>query len=244
VSLDASFKSMKRAMFSPAMISLLCLLVMSEAVAQQANNITDPVFGTDPLLINGKYYTFFLPSNTDGNQYFISPQYETGSATVRGINYTGLLINYDIYNQQLILNYENTTGARNLITLSDAWLEEFSFRGFDFELISIQDSVKKIFQVLGAGPVRILYYWKKDLVLDSFHGAKNHTFSRAEREMNIMTGTQILKYSNTKSFCSAFDPERGTSIKEYLKRNHVNVKKATDAIMTEVINYCNFLYIK
>jgi hypothetical protein len=154
------------------------------------------------------------------------------------------LLNYDIYNQQLILNYKNNIGANNLLTLSDAWLEKFSFRGYDFELISTKDSLKKIFQVLGTGQNRILYYWTKDLALDSFHGARNHTFSTAEREMNILTGTQVFKYWNNKSFYSAFDPEKRAVIKEYLHRSHVNVKKATDRKMTEVINYCNSLYIK
>jgi hypothetical protein len=214
------------------------------AVAQQSSNKTDPVYGTDPLLINGKYYTFFPPSNTQGNQYFAGLQFETGSATIRGVTYTGLLLNYDLYNQQLILNYKNNIGADNLLTISDAWLEKFSFRGKDFELISIQDSLKKILQVLGTGHNRILYYWTKDLALDSFHGATNHTFSRAEREMSILTGTQVFKYRNNKSFYSAFDPEKRTVIKEYLHRNHVKVKKAIDPTMTEVISYCNSLYIK
>jgi hypothetical protein len=219
-------------------------LTIAGAVAQQANNITDPVYGTDPLLINGKYYTFFLPSNTDGNQYFTDPRFDTGSVTIRGVTYTGLLLNYDIYNQHLILNYKNNIGAHNLITLSDAWLEKFNFRGFDFELISIQDSLKRIFQVLGTGQNRILYYWTKALSLDGFHGAINHTFSRAKREMNILIGTQIFKYLNNKSFCSAFEPEKRPVIKEYLQRNHVKVKKALDPTMTEVINYCNSLYLK
>ncbi len=230
---------MKMALFSPVIQSLLFLLSVAGGNAQPTNNITDPVYGTDPLLINGKFYTFFLPSNTDGNQYFISTEFDTGTATIRGVTYTGLMLNYDIYNQQLILNYENNIGAHNLITLSDAWLEKFSFRGYDFELISTQDLLKKIFQVLGSGQIRILYYWTKDLSLDSFHGARNHTFSMAKREMNIMSGTQIFKYMNNKGFISAFKPGERTVIKEYLQRNHVKVKKASGLTMTEVINYCN-----
>ncbi len=29
----------------------------------------DDVYGSDPLLYNGRYYTFFPPPNTGGNQY-------------------------------------------------------------------------------------------------------------------------------------------------------------------------------
>ena len=42
------------------------------------------------------------------------------------------MLNYDIYNQQLILKYKNNIGAANLIIISDAWLESFSFKGHKF----------------------------------------------------------------------------------------------------------------
>jgi hypothetical protein len=220
---------------------ILLLANPSVVAAQQSGIITDQIYGSDPLLINGKYYTFFPPLNTGGNQFFADPQFETGSVTIRGLTYADLLLNYDIYNQQLILKYKNITGAASLIILSDAWLEKFSIKGIDFEMIPIQDTVKRIFQVLGTGANRILYYWKKDLELDSFHGARNHIFSDARKEMNILTGNQIVKYWNNKSFYSIFVIEKSLAVKEYLHRRKINVKRAIDQTMTELIYYCNSL---
>jgi hypothetical protein len=231
--------------FKSRITSLFFLLITASNIsAQQTSNIIDLVYGSDPLLINGKYYTFFPPLNTKGDQYFFSPHFEIGLATIRGITYTGLLLNYDIYNQQLILKYKNNIGADNLIIVSDAWLEKFSFKGIDFEMISMQDTLKQICQVLGTSANRILYYWDKDLNLDSFYGARNHEFSRARKEMSILTGKQIVSYWNNKSFCSVFGPERRTAVKEYLRRHNINVKKSIDQTMTELITYCNSLCAK
>ena len=142
-------------------ISLLLLFNLSGISAQQSSIGVDDVYGSDPLVIQWKTLYFFPPSNTGGNQYFSGPRFETGSATIRSVTYNGLALNYDIYNQKLILEYKNNLGATSLIIISDAWLETFSFKGLNFELISSQDTLKRIYQVLGTGPDRILYYWKK-----------------------------------------------------------------------------------
>jgi hypothetical protein len=103
-----------------AIIYLFLFISISEVVAQQNKICTSEVYGSDPLLYNGRVYRFFTPLNTLGNQFFADPQFETGSVTIRGVTYTTLNINYDIYNQQLILEYKNNFGAKNLIIISDA----------------------------------------------------------------------------------------------------------------------------
>ena len=226
------------------LISFFLLLNLSGISAQQSSISIDDVYGSDPLLFNGRHYNFFLPLYTGGNQYFSGPQFEIGSATIRNVTYNELKLNYDIYNQQLILEYNNNLGAASLIIISDAWLESFSFKGLNFEIISSQDTLKRIYQVLGEGPNRILYYWEKKLNLESFQGSKNHNFSSARKEMNVYTGNQILKYRNNKIFYSLFGSDKRIAIKDYLHKNHINVKKATDQTMTELILFCNTFYTK
>jgi hypothetical protein len=225
-------------------ISLLFIFNLSCISGQQFKAGVDPVYGFDPTLYNGREYAFFPPFNTGGNQYFYGNGFETGSATIRNVTYNSLSLNYDIYNQQLILKYKNSLDVPTLIILSDAWLESFSIKGLNFEIISLQDTLKRIYQVLGVGPNRILYYWGKKLKLDSNEGSKNYFFSDAKKEMNVYSENRILRYWNNKTFCSLFMPEKKIALKEYLRKNKINVKKATDRIMTDLILYCNTLYKK
>jgi hypothetical protein len=218
------------------------VFTVPEIVAQQSGNSIDEFYGSDPLLYNGKFYTFRPPLDTRGHQYFKDLKFETGSVKIRGITYSDLLLNYDIYNQQLILKYKFSSGAINLIIISDAWLEKFGFGEYNFEIVSTPGNPKQIFQVLGTGAYRILYSWNINLHLDNTYGAKNFAFTGIKREMNIFTGNQILKYSNNKSFYTLFDPEKRTSVKEYLRKNKINVKKATDQTMAELIDFCNTLF--
>lgn len=227
-------------------ITFLFFLVIhaSGVVAQQPALTVDEVFGSDPLLYNGRYYTFYTPFNTGGNQYHTGTQFEIGSATIRGVKYSDLLLNFDIYNQEVILKYKLRTGATNLIIVSDAWVEAFSLNNIDFEIVTTTDTVKKIFQVIGNGPDRILYYWRKSLNLDSFYGASNYTFSEAKREMYILIDNKILKYTNNKSFYKLFDTEKRVNVKDFMRNNNIRVKKAPDQSMRELIDYCNTLSAK
>jgi hypothetical protein len=225
-------------------ISLLFIFKLSCISAQQFRTGVDDVYGFDPSLYNGREYAFFPPLNTGGNQYFSGTGFESGSAKIRGVTYNALILNYDIYNQQLILKYKNSLDVPTLIIISDAWLESFSIKGLNFEIISSQDTLKRIYQVLGSGPNRILYYWQKKLKLNSNEGSKNYFFSDAKKEMNVYSDNRILRYWSNKTFCSLFTTENKIALKEYLRKNKINVKKASDIIMTELILYCNTLYKK
>lgn len=208
---------------------------------QQNTEISDDIFGSDPLLFNGRYYTFSPPLNTGGNQFLQDTNFEEGSVTIRGVKYNGLMLNYDVYNQQLVLKYSTREDAVNFIVLSDAWLESFTVGGLQFENIALPDSTKQTFQVIGSGPDRILYSWEKKLSLDNFVGAKNHVFSEARKQMFLLSNSRILSFSNNKSFSSLFNELRSDVIK-YIRGEKINVKRAPDKIMYQLINYCNSIH--
>lgn len=218
---------------------LLFLFIITAADAQQKFNIVDSLYGADPLLVNGRYYSFFPPPKTDGNQYLADSRFEQGSLTIRGETFSNLMLNYDIYNQHLLLAFRNNAGADNLIIISDAWLEKFSIRGKDFELISFQDTVKRIMQVIGSGPDRIGYLWKKNLEPDSFHSARYYSFSLPKKEMLYLFGDQIIRFSNNRTFYAALDDRKRKAVREYLEMHRINVRKAADRTMADVMDFCN-----
>ena len=219
----------------------LWLIFISKVLSAQELISNAEIQNSDPLLYNGKFYTFHPPLASEGNQFFSDRKFINGTIKLRGVVYTNQMINYDIYNQQLILRYEQSTTGVNQIISSEAWLESFNINETSFEIFSSQDSAKKIFQVIGRGSYRILYYWKKDLELDGFHGSTTFVFSKPEKEMSLYSKGGILKYRNNKSFYSLFEPDKNLLVKSYLRNHKLNVKKADDKSMSELISYCNNL---
>jgi hypothetical protein len=220
-------------------IILLFLFPVSETPAQIIRNGNDDVYGFDPMLYNGRYYTFFSPLNARGNQYLNDREFESGTVTLRGVTYTDILLNYDILNQQLLMEYSDAPGISQVIILSDAWIEKFSINERNFAIIQVSENEKRIFQEIGTGQARILYFWKKYMHLESIVGGMRMTFSKPSREMNLFTEGKIVRYRDNKSFISLFMPENKEKLRGYFRNNRINVKKASDKIMEELINYCN-----
>ncbi len=208
--------------------------------AQITEKNPDHVYGYDPLLYNGMAYYYYAPPRTTGTQYLFTKFDTEGAVTLRGITYTHLALNYDIFNQQLVLKYINSIGSPTLIQVSFAWLETFEIEGFHFEIIASADSTKEIYQVLGAGSSKILYFQNKKLLIENFKSTDRY-FSRIQRLMYVYNGAGKIRYKNNRTFVAAFASAQRDLIRKYIRKHDLIVQKATDLQMTELINYCNTL---
>ncbi len=150
------FMLVKRSRLKGIMCSLLLIILFSISgtlISQNAVKVLDRVYGLDQTLYNGKKYNYSVPSSTKGHQYLISPDYIAGSVTLRGKCYQDINLNYDIFNQQLLLQYEDEKGVLNIIEVSKAWLKSFRRGNLNFEFLSLEKE-PRFYQVLGEGQVR------------------------------------------------------------------------------------------
>jgi hypothetical protein len=206
--------------------------VMSQDVAQ----VLDHVYGLDPLLYNGKKYSYFLPPGTGGNQFVFSPDFFPGEVTIKGERFKGINLNYDIYNQQLLLQYTNETGTSDIIEISKAWLESFRLGDMEFKYLTFSDG-PRYYQVIGNGPVYILFYWRKDLKLDVSYSGGHHTFTPPIRNQYVLINNDLHPFRNKRSLIAIFDPGLKQQIRNYIHHNKIKLKKASDKKMAELINY-------
>jgi len=219
----------------PSLI-IFFLFISATSISQDEAAVLDRAYGMDQTLYNGKKYDFRLPYGTKGNQYLFSPDFMDGSVTLKGKCYRDLTLNYDIYNQQLLLMYTDEAGARNIIEVSKAWLTKFSLGNMDFEFLDLEQK-PQLYQVLGEGPVRILYYWRKNMDLDIAIGSNNYIFNRPIRDSYVFIDGNLKPYKSKRSLIGRFDPVHRQEIKRYLRKHKVNLKKSPDKIIAEMITF-------
>lgn len=211
------------------------ILFFLSVQAIQAQEISE----TDPVLYNGKIYTFHLHPETRGHQYLVNQQFTEGWLKIRDFLYVGQDINYDVFNQHLILKYLGSGNVSRQIIVSDAWLQAFSYGGLNFELAGPD---RRIFQTLGKKPCRILIHWTKTLDLSREYGARNYVFSKPKKELFLALNDTLLPLSGNKSFISAFRSVAGDSsvdqIRSYLKNNRLNIRKSDNNTLEELLAYC------
>lgn len=223
-----------------SLLLFLLFFIQEGIFSQDVSRISDRIYGPDPLLFNGKKYTYFMPAGTGGNPFFRSSEFSTGEITIRGEVFSGLLINYDIFNQKLLLQYRSEAGTPEIIEVSEAWLQKFSLGRIHFLYLD-GDELSGIFQVLGEGRYRILYRWRKTLRLSNSAGAAGYSFSAPIKERYVLADGQISPFGSKSKFVDFFPPEKRNDIRKYLQSGGLNVKKASDEVMTLLMNYINNL---
>lgn len=217
---------------------LLLLLSGSYAAAQQTVDSLDAKYGLDPVLFNGKRYGYYPHAETVGSQFFPTADFQTGSIEVRGILYTNQQLNFDAYNQQLILQYRTDLDAKELLIVSEAWLNSFSIGKLHFALLPLTDTTRRICQVIDAQGLSVAYAWRKDLILDTQYGATNHVFAKPVKESYVGKDNEYARFRNNKSFIRCFEKTKQPLIKKFMRKNHYNVKRIDDDDMLHLLMYC------
>lgn len=217
---------------------LILILTPGIIFSQDAVSLFDQTYGPDPLLYNGRKYTYYLPSGTQGHQFLYSSEFKVGTVRISGKTFGNILLNYDIYNQQLVMKINDPTGAESIIELSKAWLEAFHIENKDFILFG-KDDDKRFYQVLGKGPAYILYYFSKNIRLDATYGTTQYAFKPPDKSMYLLCDNDLIPFRNNKSFINAWDENQQIELKKYLKKNKINVKKANDKAMLDMIGLMN-----
>lgn len=211
-----------------------CLSAVAISQGVERNSIQ--VYGLDQTLYNGKRYNFTAPAGTTGNPFLNSPLFTVGKVKIKEKIYGNINLNYDIYNQQLLLQYSDGKRFLNIIEVSKAWLQSFSLGNRNFELLLLEQE-PRFYQVIGEGPIKILYYWRKTLELNNVVGATNFVFSKALRDSYLLKDGQIKPFKSKKNLVQIFPQWQQPLIKNYLRKNKINLKKASDPIMSALITY-------
>lgn len=227
-----------RSFFTLLIFSLMTGLILPEVSGQGSYTQADELYGLDQALCSGKKYVYESPAGSKGDQYLVSAAYFKGSATIRGKRYEGVFLNYDIFNQLLLMRYVDEMGTLFVIEVSKAWLEGFRLDSMQFE---VRGPDRQIFQIIGDGPVKVRYKYHKNLDLEGNIGNLFFKFSRPFRESEVERGETALPFHSNRSFIRIFAPEKRAPIKEYLHSRKINVKKASDREMVRVVGFINTL---
>lgn len=223
--------------------SLFALNAKSQTIDSAVNPMStsviyDSIYGFNPLLING-INNFNTYLQTEGHQYFNSKEFSSGSITIKNHQFQNCLLNYDVYNQQVYLEYTDKHGATNMLKLSNAWIDEFTLQKDTFRLESFKNYDRSIFQVIGKKNVQILFAWKKEYKLNSTQSTSTYLFTEPTKVSYIKINDNIVRFKNNRSFIKSFNSSVQSNIKQYLKTNKISISSASTETLVSLVNYCN-----
>ncbi len=196
-------------------------------------------YGSDADLVNGEKY-FYPYSQSQGDPFFLSEP-RPSEITIEGKAFSGQLLRYDLFNQQLVLDYTDLYGATSSIVLRNEWVESFSLEACFFKKMRGPDGETDYFQVVFDGAVDCVYLWRNEYLLNLTSGVREHYFTDPAKDSFLVIGEEFHSYRGNSSFIKLFDSEHRKAIKQFLRQAKIKVKKASDSQMHHLIEYCNSL---
>jgi hypothetical protein len=224
---------------------LAVLLGLCQLYAQQAS-ITDYLtecerkYGSDADLVNGEKY-FYPYRQYDGDPFFFSES-KAAVILIHDKEFAGQQLRYDVFNQKLILDFEDIYGASSSLVLRNEWVKSFAFEQQNFVRMEGPDGEPEFFQLVTDGHIRCVYKWSKEQLLNLNSGVQNYYFTEPSKKSYLFIDGQFYPYRNNKAFLKAFDPEIQKSVKQFMKQAKLKVNKAPDSQIRHLVEYCNSLY--
>jgi hypothetical protein len=227
-----------------AFLMLMVLGGRSELRAQP-QSITDYLvecerkYGSDADLVNGQKY-FYPYGRSDGSPFLYS---EAREAVIRihEKEFGGQLLRYDIFNQKVILDYQDIYGGITSLVLRNEWVESFRFESQIFQRMEGPFGQEAFYQVVVDGPISCVYYWDKDYLLNLSSGIQSYYFTEPLKDSYLIIDGAFHPYRNNRTFLRAFDSGIQKTIKQFMRQSKIKVHKSPDWQMRHLVEYCNTL---
>jgi hypothetical protein len=196
----------------------------------------DHLNGPDYNLLNGRQYD--LLNSGKSHPFFNTDRYRPGSLLVNGEAYDSVMINYDIFDQQLTLQYPGNSGQDLKVVLNREMIEHFQIDGLTFRLMSFPETGSSFFQELSSGEMSCFLLWKKTLSRSTVSGNTSYKYSKQSREVYLQREDRLYVVRSRSSFASNYDEAYRKEIKEFLRREKIRFRNASDEKLGELMNFC------
>jgi len=196
----------------------------------------DQLNGPDYKLLNGRQYDHL--NSGKSHPYFNTDRYRPGSLLLNGETYDSITINYDISDQQLTLLYPGNSGQELKVVLNREMIDHFQIDGLTFRLMSYPETGSSFFQVLSSGDISCFLLWKKTLSRSTVSGNTSYKYSKQSREIYLQREGRLYVVRSRSSFTSIYDEAYRKEIKEFLRREKIRFRNASDEKLGDLMNFC------
>jgi hypothetical protein len=207
-------------------------------VIGKLNAYFNEVYGLDQKLISGVQYYNKYPRAL-GNEFLGSVEFDRGRLVINGVEYNHVDIRYDVYNQQINLQFKYNTTAINTVIIEKDKIDEFELRGMQFRKCYFPQTDTSFFQIVAEGKISCLYYWYKNLTFQT--SLRNvYEFSEPRKKAFLLIDSVLYRYNGKLSFIKLY-PETRSVVRKYIRQNQIRLRDAPDPIIKNLIDYCNSL---
>ena len=204
-----------------------------DTLVRLTENIAE-AFQADPHLIHGIRYYDLYPA-APGHPFFEPDEYRFGRVIINDREYKGLKLKYDICNQRLLLHYFLSNGGSAEIILIRDPIREFELDNKIFRPYTLPRKGVQFCQEIGAGSIKCLYFWHKELVPLNNSLESYNQYTSQEKNSWLLLDSVLIPFKGKRSFIRCFPASQHPVVKKYIRENHILIRHVSDAAMHHLI---------
>jgi len=190
--------------------------------------VVDRAYGQDQELVNGMQYYDKHPRSL-GNPYLLEGFVHQGSVSIRGVIYNNIWLRYDIFAQQVEVEYRTLNGADNQVVLVGDRVDEFRIGEHYFRNLSFNGEQESFYQVIGEGRMICYISWHKKLIPRVSDSRFTEEYTPPKRRYLLELDGEITEFQSKKDFVKLFPVDRKKEMKKLVRQNHMQFRIASPA---------------
>jgi hypothetical protein len=201
----------------------------------------DDIFGADERLITGSMYKGAMKGSIQGHPYYSDEEWKPGSVEVSGKLFTGLLLNYDIHTNEIVMTHVTTNYSSFQLSLRSHNISKITIgnRTFIPTHAAGDSSAVKYAELLADGKIQYVIIRSKNLMLTNGSGNTDYVY-REERQQYIKKGDQLVPFRSRNTLLKLY-PEYQTGLKQYARNNRLHLGPKQYIHRALWVTYCNDL---
>ena len=202
---------------------------------QSSQIIRQELIKENQILFNGKVWRN-LYSTIRGDQFLFGTEYLQGSLTINGITFNNQNLNYDIYNDEVLIRKNPGSVVQLNKEMVDSFTLIFDFKTYRFKNTR-EDSLTGLdgfVKVLYSGKSALYIKYRKEIEALAVED-KYDLFFRTYKLYFLERGI-VNQVSGKSDFLKVLEGNK-TQIKDYMKKNKLKVSKKEPESFVPVIRY-------
>lgn len=201
----------------------------------------DEVYGADERLVSGPFYYGAMRGSIQGHPYYINEDWKTGSVEIGDIRFENLMLKYDILIKQFILKYITSNSATFQVGLRSGNITRITMGSHTFiPFPGNKDSTAVPFaELMSDGEIKYLITRTKYLVLTNGSGMTDYIYKENIRQF-LYTDGQLMPFRGKATLLKLY-PELKTELKQYARKNHLQLGMKKYNYRAQWIDHCNYL---
>jgi hypothetical protein len=202
---------------------------------QQLSNLYEKEMGSNTQLYNGKEY-LRQGEKTRGFAFFETDTLTEGSVFYDGKLYSGIDLQYDLANQQVVISNYAKTG---LIKLVNEKINYFIIQGHTFFHLNpgTEDASEGFYDRRSDGLAKIFVKREKRLLFSGTAGENQPVYSPLEKYF-LQINNHFYKISGEKSLLLLLK-DRREQLKKFGKENNIRFRRDPEDAMVKTAEYYN-----